>query len=971
MRKKIASLLLGIIITIPSIGLNAQTVKPSKITKAKYFDKSKALRDVEPVSMRTDTRSWENYVIPNKFNFAKDQDFTGNLTGTDPVLQDQMYGSRNEPTVEANFEGVANTYGVAPPDTQGDVGLNHYMQMVNKGFAIWDKEGNLLYGPANNIALWDGFDGPWSGTNDGDPIVVYDEYADRWVASQFSLPNGSNNAPYYELIAVSVTSDPLGEWYRYAYEFDKMPDYPKFGIWHNAYCFTINQFLNGSWYGGGISVLDRNAMLEGDPDAEMVFFNMGSGAGSLLPADADGPLSPDEDKPIYLIRGGNNSLRLYEAIVDWDNSANNQASFVASIPVESYSNSNIIVSQPGTSQKLATLSDRLMYRLQYRNFDDYEVMLTNHTVNAGSGRAGVRWYELRNYGDGWEVYQQGTFAPDDGNSRWMGSIAMNQNGDIAVGYSISSTSLYPSIGVSGQTSANSGTGIFDITEVIVKQGNASQTGIDRWGDYSMMSVDPVDDQTFWYTTEYTNGGWNWRTQIASFGYVQIPVVNFTANETLIPLNETINFTDETSGIPTEWHWTFEGGTPETSTEKNPLNIQYSGEGEFDVTLIATNELGTDTLVKEDYVVVSASLLPSVNFTANKDVFCLGEVVSFTDQTEYSPIQWLWEFDPPSVIFINGTDETSQHPEVEFNEAAAFDVTLTAWNLNGESALTKTSLIQAGGYTPYFRETFEDDGFRSQYWTIDNPDNDKTWEIFEIGGTTPGSFAAGINFTEYFAIGQRDRLISPPFNLNGLNSASLSFQHAYAKRLEEVSDSLIIYISDDCGTTWTRIFADAEDGSGNFATHEMTENFWPEIASDWCISGWGASCFDIDISQWAGSPDVQIAFETYSFYGNPMFIDNISISQYVGVESNIISKDDIQVFPNPNSGKFTVVIPEEQIFEELVIYNQIGQVVHNERLNSQENSIRINMGSEWRNGIYLIRLTNSNNQIITKKVVVNK
>ena len=539
----------------------------------------------------------------------------------------------------------------------------------------------------------------------------------------------------------------------------------------------------------------------------------------------------------------------------------------------------------------------------------------------------------------WEIYQQGTYAPDDGNSRWMGSIAMNQNGDISVGYSISGSSTFPSIAVTGQTAANSGTGLFDVTETIIKAGNASQTGVNRWGDYSMMSVDPSDDQTFWYTTEYTNGGWNWRTQIASFGYVQIPVVNFSANETLIPLNQAINFTDRTAGIPTEWLWTFEGGTPETSTEKNPQNIQYETEGEFDVTLIATNELGTDTLVKEDYVVVSASLLPSVDFVANKDVFCLGEAVLFTDQTQYSPIQWHWEFDPPTVTFINETNETSQHPEVEFNEAATYDVSLTAWNLNGESTLSKTDFILAGGYTPYFNETFEQDGFRDQYWTIENPDDDITWEIFEVGGNGSG-FAAGINFTEYFAIGQRDRLISPPLNLNGLSSASLSFQHAFAKRLDEVSDSLIIYISADCGATWTRIFADAEDGSGNFATHEMTEDFWPETASDWCISGWGSSCIDIDISPWAGNADVQIAFETYSFYGNPLFIDNISISQYVSVESNVMSNDDIQVFPNPNSGKFTVVIPEEQIFEEMVVYNQIGQVVHNEKLNAQQNSIRM-------------------------------
>ena len=417
-----------------------------------------------------------------------------------------MPSERSNPIIYNNFPGVGNLSGVAPPDPDGDVGPNHYFQMVNLAFAIWDKSGNILYGPADNSTLWDGFSGPWSGSNDGDPIVMYDEYADRWVASQFALPNYPNG-PFYELVAVSETGDPTGAWYRYAFEFNNMPDYPKFGIWSDGYYFTINQFAPPyvSWAGAGVCVLDRAAMLTGDPNAEMIFFNLGTSYGSLLPADCDGPTLPPAGTSSYFAELRTSSLLIWEADIDWNNTSNSSVTIASNLPVQSYSHSGITINQPNTTTTLMDITDRLMYRLQYRNFGSYQVMLTNHTVNAnGSGQAGIRWYELRNYGSGWSVYQQGTYAPDDGDNRWMASIAMNGDGDIAVGYSVSSATTFPSIRFAGQNAESSGTGILDIPESSIKEGAASQTGINRWGDYSSMTVDPTDDQKFWYTTEYTS-----------------------------------------------------------------------------------------------------------------------------------------------------------------------------------------------------------------------------------------------------------------------------------------------------------------------------------------------------------------------------------------------------------------------------------------------------------------------------------
>lgn len=948
--------------------LKSQVHHPIKISKAVHFDVSKELRTIPEVPYGMRKRNWKDRVVPNKFGIDDELKHMAPLNGPDPVHQDKiMYGGRNPGTVVENFAGVSNTYGVAPPDTDGDVGHDHYFQMVNLGFAIWDKSGNLLYGPVDNSTLWDGFVGPWSNSNDGDPIIVYDEYADRWIASQFAL---SQNPYMYELVAVSVTSDPLGAWYRYAFQFDNMPDYPKFGIWPDGYYFSTHQF--GAGFTAAMSICDREAMLIGDPDAEMLYFNIGNSHYGLLAADADGALPPPEGSPSYIVDVGSNKLKMWEMDVDWDNTANSTITRIADLPTEPFSSQNINISQPGTGQKLDDLSGMTMARLQYRNFDTYEVLMANHTVNVGSGRAGVRWYELRNDGTGWSIYQQGTYAPADGDNRWMGSISMNQNGDIAIGYSVSSSTTYPSIRVAGQSSgAPLGLGVLDIDETSILEGTKSQTGVNRWGDYSSMRVDPSDHNTFWYTTEYTNGGWAWKTQIASIEFVAPPTTDFTSDEIIIPVGETVNFTDLTTGIPSDWVWTFDGGDPATSGDQNPEDIQYNTEGMFNVKLVSSNSQGIDSLVKEAYINANTTILPEVEFSANFNIFCYGDTVKFTDQSLYSPIQWLWQFEPSDVEFVNGTDENSQNPEVKFLSTTDYSVTLTVWNLNGQTELTKPDMIKSGGYVPYFIDTFEDNGFDGFDWTIENPDNDVTWEIYEIGGTTPGDHAAGVNFREYFAIAQRDRLISPPFNLDGLSTATLEFQHAYAQNLEVIdfTDSLLVYISDDCGDTWTRIYSGGEDGTGNFATHEPTDyDFFPEVASDWCMTGWGAPCIILDISQWAGSADVQVAFETYSYFGNPIFIDNVAVTQLVGEAEINLNKNQVRVYPNPSDGSFTIVLPTENSYNNIMVINQLGQVVYNQDVSETNNQLLIDEAAEWNPGVYTIRLGGEAG-VDTRKIII--
>jgi hypothetical protein len=288
----------------------------------------------------------------------------------------------------------------------------------------------------------------------------------------------------------------------------------------------------GTYVRVGVAAFERDSMLAGSPDAQMVYFNQPAGTFSFQPADFDGT-PPPAGTPCFFgyLNSSSQNFEVYEFDVNWSSPSSSTFSLVSNLDVAAYNSNMNGIPQPGTGTRLDDLAQMLMYRLQYRNFGSYEVMVANHTVNVGSGRAGIRWYELRKEDAGWYVYQQGTYAPDDGQYRWMGSIAMNANGDIAIGYSLASSTAYPSVYYAGRRT-NATLGEMNLPEVKIIGGTGSQSGIDRWGDYSCLSVDPSDDTTFWFTTEYNRNGW--RTRIASFdfGPIMAPEV-FAGNDSTI------------------------------------------------------------------------------------------------------------------------------------------------------------------------------------------------------------------------------------------------------------------------------------------------------------------------------------------------------------------------------------------------------------------------------------------------------
>jgi hypothetical protein len=446
----------------------------------------------------------------------------------DPIVQTASSPATAQALGE--WEGLGSGYPgfsitAVPPDPNMAVGPNYIVQWVNNAFVVFNKQGQQVLAPVADSTFWASASCNQLG-GFSDPIVQYDRVADRWFVSEVGLPLAPGVfGQYAQCFAVSKTSDPTGAYYMWGYGFgSNLNDYPKVSVWPDGYYVTWNIFSNGqSFLGPEACAFNRNAMLGGVAAPPYVCFTLSNQYGSLLTSDLDGSMPPPTGSPNFVmnIDPTSGALYLWKFHVDYATPANSTftgtslagvAPFTAPCP-----STQDCIPQPATSQMLDAIGDRLMYRLAYRNFGDHESLVANHSVVAPSGSIGVRWYEVRNPNGSATIYQQSTFAPDSDN-RWMGSVAMDQNGDIGVGYSVSSGVTYPSIRVSGwQAGDPLGTLQAETYSVI---GSGSQTGYNRWGDYSAMRIDPVDDCTFWYTQQYeaVTASADWQTRIISFRF---------------------------------------------------------------------------------------------------------------------------------------------------------------------------------------------------------------------------------------------------------------------------------------------------------------------------------------------------------------------------------------------------------------------------------------------------------------------
>lgn len=527
--------LLTVLMLMSIFAVAQQTSTPNVLTHPDvnqpiHFDVSRPLRD-----MATEVAPQMGFhqAPPVKYpQLEKLMQYAKQEQPADGALQSQP-GPAIAATLGLNLLGVGNGfpgYSVpdAPPDVNLAVGDTQVLQWVNVSYAVFNKStGAVVAGPIAGNAFWSGFGGGCQSANSGDPVILWDKIAHRWVAVQNVF-----SSPYMTCVAISTTPDATGTYYRFAYSQPGFPDYPKWGVMPDGYYQSQNNFGSGgnSFQGARACAYNRTKMLAGDSSAEQICFQTGTSDDSLLPADLDSAstLPPSGQSEVFLGSIDASTSNVYKYLFHADFTTPTNSTFTGTglsmpIGVASYGLAcggfSACIQQKGVSDLLDSLGDRLMFRLAYRNFSDHQTWLVSHSVTAGSS-TGMRWYEFHapETSTSLSVYQQGTFAPDS-SYRWMGSIAMDQSQDIAMGYSVSSSTLYPSISYTGRVSTDPLGTMESEASIVSGTGSQSDTS-NRWGDYTSMVVDAADDCTFWYTAEYytTTASFDWSTRLASLKF---------------------------------------------------------------------------------------------------------------------------------------------------------------------------------------------------------------------------------------------------------------------------------------------------------------------------------------------------------------------------------------------------------------------------------------------------------------------
>jgi hypothetical protein len=538
------------------VAVQAWPVTAAEQEKATVVKGAQASAPVRPVALDVDlrdlpvVREWQSgdpikevprraYPRPGQVLPPASQD-----TPPDPLLalQEEAGDTGFAPPLNLNFD-AQNFTGVNPPDTVGDVGPNHYIQMINhssgSSVVIYNKSGGVLAGPFILDTL--GLPAPCN-SGLGDPIVLYDQLADRWMLSEFAS-SGANLCVY-----VSQTNNPVsGGWFGYRFQTPSFPDYPKYAVWPDAYYVGTNE------PSPAVYALDRARMLIGQPATLQRFTAPPIGAfpfEMLVPADLDGAVAPPAGAPGLFLRHrddevhnppgipGQDSVEIFEFRVNWTTPASSTFTGPISVPVAEFSSELCGLSsfncfpQPGSGITLDPLREVFMQRVHYRNFGTHQTLGGNFVTDAdgeASGdpleRGGVRFVEMRKTTGGWFLFQEGTFSPDT-NARWLAGTAIDQDGNWGLVHNISSTSVFPGIRFTGRLSSDP-LGTLQAEGTIVNGSAANSSN--RWGDYAALSVDPSDDCTFWYTGMY-NPVNLWRTRIATFKHPTCATRSISVND---------------------------------------------------------------------------------------------------------------------------------------------------------------------------------------------------------------------------------------------------------------------------------------------------------------------------------------------------------------------------------------------------------------------------------------------------------
>jgi hypothetical protein len=635
----------------------------------------------------------------------------------------------------------------APPDTNGAVGLTQYVQTVNSSYIVINKAtGAYLTQPISNNTLWHGFGGPCETTDSLDPIILYDKLANRWIMSGIGIANDAVG-PFFECIAVSKTSDAMGTWNLYAFNtqginlqgavVNAFADFPKMGVWPDAYFMGFNVFADatgvGDFFGPEICAFSRNDMLQGTP----VHFVCDAlprnqppfEQGFLMPSDLDGTNPPPAGSPNYFLTSDSaaDQFRLYKFHPDF-------TTLTATLPPPTAIPFAVIpglglgspIPQPGTTQFLQGDANTLNYRLSYRNFGDHESLVINEDAAPPDAHtaSGVAWYEIRNPNGTPSIFQQSLFSPDNTN-RWMGSIATDKLGDMLLGYSVSdATTVFPAIRITGRVPTDS-LGTME-TEMTVVVGGGAQlptppdpvtgsTDNSRWGDYSSMSVDPVDDCTFWYTQEYIkapDSGNAWNTRIANFKFPSCASTpDFSLSQTpgsqIVTAGATVTYNITVSpmaGFNGAVSFTAVGLPAGATAAFSPTSITGSGSTTLSISTTQATAVGNYVFAvtgTSGTLTHSATLLLTVNsftlaVTPSSRTITAGQVATYT-----ATISPLGGFND-NVTFAatglpSGATATFTPASVTGSGSTTMTITTTSATTGGNSTITVTA-TSAGGAT---------------------------------------------------------------------------------------------------------------------------------------------------------------------------------------------------------------------------------------------------------------------------------
>ncbi|NOZ95386.1 MAG: carboxypeptidase regulatory-like domain-containing protein [Acidobacteria bacterium] len=844
-----------------------QVVHPTKVLHPDHFGVTPPLATVAPLPPK---KGVANHEIPN--HEVTRLPVLPKATAPDEPKGEARratVGNRLSPAPTVAFDGLnsdtnASVVGfrVMPPDTEGAVGMSYYIQWINLVWAIYNKsDGSIAAGPFPGNQVWatalPGTD--CASSNDGDPIVLYDHGAQRWFMAQFMA-----SSPYAMCLAVSQTSDPTGAWYAWQYEYGtQFPDYPKFGVWPDGYYMTVNEFGSGD---PATTVFDRTAMLAGDASPAAQYFAI-SGVQPAFPQPTnwDGGDAPPAGEPNYNIAfyddaWGNpvDMLQMCAFHVDWTTPANSTFTCPSGAGDPGYIDltaaglsfdSNLCgysrdcIPQMGSTQKLDTLSDRLMFPANYRNLmatKGYEVMVVTHSVDVdGSDHAGVRWYELHNTGSGWFIYDGGTFAPDSDN-RWMGSATVDAEGDIGIMYTISSSTTYPSVGFAGRLATDPAGSMQ--SETVLVSGAGTQEGGNRWGDYAAMHTDP-DGCTMWGTAEYVNAGgnFNWDTYIGAFSMPGCTPSGFgTVSGTV---------TNSATGDPIEGAQVQIGGYT-TFTQADGSYAMNVPADTYDITATAFGfapQTVTGIVVDDGGSVVQDFALDPVG-TADFDGYV-------TDAGHgwplYAKVELAVNGSPVATVYTNPFNGYYEVPDMP--QGFSFDFTVTPVE-TGFIPATRTVVLPPGGDTESFviepdpvqnciapgwtlatgglSENF-DGSFPPAGWTVtDAMGSGLVWSNVAASGESgnwAGTGDAASASSDAFGSAPYDTyLTSPVVDLTGVGTvvveARVNFQNFAGY------DYFQIDVSADGGSTWTNVLSWNED-HGGFRSPDSGEDVSIDVSSE--------------------------------------------------------------------------------------------------------------------------------------------